>query len=172
MPKRQDNPIYEHHLYNVWRGQKARCHNKNNALYQNYGGRGIKMSNQFKNDFYKWYNYVISLPNAGKKGYTIDRINNNKGYTRGNMRWATHHQQAANKRKYKINSTGFVGVVEVPIITKHETSRKQKYRAQIVVNYKTINLGLFDTPENAVNARNKYIRDNNLTEYKIQNTKS
>ena len=160
--------IYDHHLHGVFANQKSRCFSKNNKQYPSYGGRGIVISDEFKDNFLLWYNYVMSLPNAAKKSHSIDRINNDKGYERGNMRWATYYQQATNKRKYKCNTSGYVGVSEVPIITKKPTDRKQKWRATIIIDYKTKNLGAFDTPKQAVKARNKYIKANHLIDYKIQ----
>ena len=48
--------LYHHSLYRVWCGMKQRCHNKNNIYYIDYGGRGIKMCEEWFNDFITFYN--------------------------------------------------------------------------------------------------------------------
>jgi hypothetical protein len=75
-----------------------RCYNKNNPKYACYGGRGIGLFLPWRVDYDLFEVYVLNLPNALKKGYSIDRIDNNKGYVRGNLRWATAKQQIQNAR--------------------------------------------------------------------------
>jgi hypothetical protein len=80
---------------------KTRCYNKKRADYKYYGGRGITVSEEFRSDFLVWFNYVTSLPNyenREKLNLTIDRVDNNKNYERGNLRWATKKQQVKNSR--------------------------------------------------------------------------
>lgn len=74
----------------------SRCYDNSSKQYPNYGGRGIKVHPNFhtKRDF---VNYVRSLPNANIK-LSIDRIDNDKNYEPGNLRWATQKQQARNTR--------------------------------------------------------------------------
>lgn len=79
---------------------KTRCRNKKSANYKNYGGRGIRLSDDF-NDFETWYAYVSTLPLYEKRkelGLTLDRINNDLGYEVGNLRWATAKEQRNNMR--------------------------------------------------------------------------
>lgn len=95
--------LKSHVLNNTWKCIKARCNNKNNPNYYNYGGRGIKVCKEW-DAFMPFYNWAIK--NGWEKGLQIDRINNNKGYSPQNCRWATIIQQARNKRssiniKYK-----------------------------------------------------------------------
>ena len=58
------------------------------------------MSDEFSNNFETWFNYVIKLPNYENRDrlkLTVDRVDNNKNYERGNLRWATRQQQTENR---------------------------------------------------------------------------
>lgn len=85
-------------IYNNWGAIKARCLNKNSFAYKYYGGRGITIFDEWKNDFSSFYNYVSKLPHFGEEGYTLDRIDANKNYEPGNVRWATKKMQSNNRR--------------------------------------------------------------------------
>lgn len=80
--------------YNTWSNMKDRCHNPNSARYHLWGGRGIAVCDEWRDDFSAFYAYMGEPP----KGTTIDRIDNDKGYEPGNVRWATPIQQANNTR--------------------------------------------------------------------------
>jgi hypothetical protein len=59
------------------------------------------MSKEFKNNFKAFFDYVVTLPNYENREtlkLTVDRINNKRGYQRGNLQWATRKQQANNRR--------------------------------------------------------------------------
>jgi len=77
-------------LYNVWGGIKRRCYNKNQKSFKNYGARGIKMCNEWKNDFKSFYEWALN--NGYKEGLEIDRINNNGNYEPNNCRWITKQE--------------------------------------------------------------------------------
>ena len=87
-------------LYAVWNGIKQRCTNPNNNAYHNYGGRGIKICNEWANNYKSFYDWAIS---AGyKKGKEIDRIDNNGNYEPDNCRFVDEETQANNKRNVRL----------------------------------------------------------------------
>lgn len=86
-------------LYEVWKSIKQRCFNPNNSSYHNYGGRGINICEEWKNDFMSFYNW--SMKNGYKEGLTIDRINNDGNYEPSNCRWTTRLVQCNNTRVNK-----------------------------------------------------------------------
>lgn len=83
-------------IYRIYKGMKSRCYNHNNPAYNYYGGRGIKMCDEWLNDFMNFYNWAMS--NGYNDTLSIDRINVNNGYSPNNCRWIDTLGQANNKR--------------------------------------------------------------------------
>ena len=88
-----DTPAYE-----SWKGMTQRCTNPANREWHNYGGRGITIDPAWMT-FANFYKDMGDRP----KDRTLDRVNNNLGYSKSNCRWATNKEQAANKRNSKAN---------------------------------------------------------------------
>ena len=86
-------------IWGIYKAMKQRCYNLNNKRYKNYGGRGIRVCEEWKDDFLAFYNYVSQLEHFGEKGYSLDRINNDGNYEPGNVRWATASEQNRNHRR-------------------------------------------------------------------------
>ena len=158
--KRPGNPthgLYRHALYGTWGSMITRCYNAKASHYKYYGERGIGVLEGWRNEFKSFYDYVTSLEGYGEKGMTLDRIDNNGNYEPGNVRWATQRQQVLNSRA-KPTKSGYIGVV----------SHKGGWVARITVKSKIHYLGLYPTTREAIIARDKFIKDNNLYEYKLQ----
>ena len=93
-------------VYNAWKGIKKRCYQKTYQHYDRYGGRGIIMCEEWKNDFMAFYNDVGEAPSDE---YQLDRIDNNGNYEPGNCRWVTRQENCRN-RNIKVGKSGYRGV--------------------------------------------------------------
>lgn len=93
--------------YNTWVNMKARCYNPKASRYENYGGRRITVCDEWMHSFKQF------LADMGKKPsptHSIDRIDNDKGYSPDNCRWADKKTQVINTRMFKNNTSGIRGV--------------------------------------------------------------
>ena len=82
-------------LHQIWRGMKRRCNSTTYDGYKYYGGRGIKVCEEWRNSFQAFYDWSIS--NGYTDELTIDRINVNGNYEPSNCRWTTMKVQANNR---------------------------------------------------------------------------
>ena len=88
----------EYYLRKTWRLIKFRTQNKTSNAYKNYGGRGITMYGPWIADFKEFDKYVKENLGDRPEGASIDRIDNDKNYEPGNIRWATADLQGQNRR--------------------------------------------------------------------------
>lgn len=89
----------EHPLYAVWLGIKQRCYNPNADCYSDYGGRGVRMLEEWRESFAAFYAYVGDRPSPL---HTIERMNNDGNYEPGNVKWATRSEQNENTRQTRL----------------------------------------------------------------------
>lgn len=141
--------LTNHRLYYVWHQMIDRCNNKNNKRYENYGGRGIKVCNEWHNV----QNFINDMYSSYQEGLSLDRKDVNGNYEKINCRWVSNNVQARNTQLLrKDNKTGYRGV----------TKKGNKFISRIVINGKCINLGTFKESIEAAKTYDKYIIDNNL----------
>ena len=84
-------------IYRIWQKMKGRCYYKNDKKhYPHYGARGIKVCDEWKDDFANFYNWAME--NGYTDELTLDRIDVDGNYEPSNCRWATLEEQSYNKR--------------------------------------------------------------------------
>lgn len=98
-PNIHNNGKYIHGMtktrpYKIWSGIMRRCYNKNEKCYSRYGGKGILVSKSWKN----FVNFWNDMESTYFDKCSIDRINNNKGYSKENCRWVKLSEQSKNRR--------------------------------------------------------------------------
>jgi len=125
--------------YRTWQAMKTRCESKNSTQYLDYGGRGIKVCERWRNSFNDFYEDMGDKPS---KEYSIERKNNDGNYEPSNCVWATRSEQRRNQRISSRNKTGIVGV---------KINRGNRYVATIKGSY----IGSFKLLEDAAKAREK-----------------
>lgn len=130
--------------YGTWQNMKRRCYDKKNKDYHNYGAKGVKVCEKWKDSFINFLKDVGYRPSLE---YSIDRIDSNGDYEPNNVRWADKTTQIRNRKgwKNKLNQGNFRGI----------SWRKDsnKWSVRIGINYKNINLGNFSTKEEAIKIR-------------------
>ena len=83
-------------LYNIWLGMRTRCNNPNNHTYAYYGSRGIKVCDEWADDYLAFKSWALA--NGYADGLSINRIDNDGDYSPSNCNWATQSEQMRNTR--------------------------------------------------------------------------
>ena len=142
--------LCSHKFYGTWHQMKSRCNNPKNKGYKNYGGRGITVCAEWLNlkTFLDWCDTTYI------EGMTLDRIDNDKGYSPENCRWVDASTQVINQRISKRNKSGYVGV--------SWRKDRNKWTIRIKIKTKYVWVGDFDDLMEAVIFRDQYIIENKL----------
>ena len=140
-------------LHNIWSSMIKRTTVVDGVGNANYGARGISVCDEWKNDFMSFYAWANS--NGYSDGLTIDRIDNDGDYEPSNCRWTTRVIQSCNTRRIRANNTsGHRGV--------SFNKEKNRWVVQISVNKNRKTIGYFNSLDDASNAYDKYVTENNL----------
>lgn len=98
---RTKHNMHKTRLYEVWHAMKDRCYNSHKKAYKNYGGRGITVCEEWRNDFKAFHSWAIANgydPNAKQGECTLDRIDVNGNYEPTNCQWVSMKVQQNNRR--------------------------------------------------------------------------
>jgi hypothetical protein len=99
--KRATHSMSRHPVFAVWRSMLARCRNPRHRAYRNYGGRGIGVCPEWTSFEAFWRD----MKGGYEPGLTLDRIDNDSGYSKENCRWTTPRAQCRNKRNNVVITT-------------------------------------------------------------------
>lgn len=140
-------------IYDLWVSMKARCNNPKNNGYRWYGARGIKLCR-------RWHSFMNFYLDMGERpdGKSLDRIDNEKGYSKENCRWATIEEQKSNlrhnryfykdgvqytlnqaKRKFKISTLAYLidqGLTFEEALSKPKHKQVKKFKASYTGVYR------------------------------------
>lgn len=143
------NPIFnesdkKHPLYHTWWNMMARCYVPIAPGFESYGGRGIDVVDA-------WHSFAkFSKDMGGKKinGMSLDRIDNDKGYSISNCKWSSRSDQMLNRRQFGNNTSGATGVVKIA----------SRFEARFHYDGKRYRIGMYDTVNEAKSARMVFIK--------------
>ncbi len=109
----------DHPLYDVWKGMKARCNNKNHSSYKRYGGRGVKVCEEWSKDFISFYEWALA--NGFRYGLHIDKDLKGNGmlYSPDTCQWVTPKENSRNTTRVKLTMEKATEIRLSSLSTKH-----------------------------------------------------
>jgi hypothetical protein len=156
--KGKNNPSFKHGLtakhplYAVWRNMKQRCYDTSIKQYKDYGGRGLTVCSEWLNSFITFYDW--SIKNGWSNGLTLDRADNDLGYSPENCRFVDRVTQGRNQRTRVTNIT-----------SRGIDVNGGGFRVRVTVDKKTLFIGRYSDLDSAVKARKEYIQENKLQNF-------
>ena len=111
-------------MYEIWRDMRLRCYDERNISYNRYGGRGITICDEWKEDVKAFYDWAMA--NGYNDSLTIERIDNDGNYFPENCRWATVKEQANNRRS------------NVLVTHKGKTQTMKEWANEVGIPYKVV----------------------------------
>lgn len=111
-------------LYSIWTNMKTRCYNKNSTGYKNYGGRGIRVCDEWRNDFTAFKKWAYE--NDYNDSLTIERIDTEGNYEPNNCKWIERKYQSRNRRSARL------------VTIKGETKTLKEWCDHLKINYKSV----------------------------------
>lgn len=121
------DPKHNHREYGIWNGMIQRCYNPNRARFNRYGGRGIRVCDEWRASFERFF---ADLGPSPSKTHSLERIDNDGHYEPGNVRWATKKEQSRNTRR------------NVPLTLNGETLLLTEWAKRLGTGHKTLSTRL------------------------------
>ena len=142
-----------HPLYYTWSNMIARCYRKSSPNYKRYGGSGVTVCKEWRED--KWKFIIWGLNNGWEAGLEIDRINNSLIYGPRTCRFVTKTVNLKAQRLLRsTNTSGFRGV--------RPAKRFHLYGARVNINGKDIHVGSFKRKIIAAAMRDKFVLEHSI----------
>lgn len=129
--------------YEAWQNMMKRCYDKKNKSFKHYGGRDIRVCKRW----HRFENFLKDMGRKNKPNFTLERINNNKGYSPKNCVWASRSKQNRNKRIPRNKTSKYRGV--------SLCKRRGKWKAIIGFERERKHIGYFNSEREAARAYNK-----------------
>lgn len=142
--------VHHKRLHLCWYNMIRRCYDPDCPGYENYGGRGIEVCEEWKSDSYAFDRWALA--NGYDDTLTIDRIEPDGNYTPENCRWANRSVQSMNRTT--CNATGYIGV--------NVSSDGIRYYGALRVGLRRVSLEMARTPLEAAIIRDRYIVEHGL----------